>query len=49
MIVNLQRTLKDDRASIVIHAKIDTVMRCVMQELGIAIPVRLQLACFVTV
>ena len=40
VIVNLQKTPKDGRAAIVIHAKIDAVMRCVMQELGIAIPVR---------
>lgn len=39
-IVNLQKTPKDARAAIVIHAKIDAVMRCLMQELGIAIPVR---------
>lgn len=39
-IVNLQKTPKDARAAIVIHAKIDAVMSCVMQELGIAIPVR---------
>lgn len=39
-IVNLQKTPKDARADIVIHAKIDAVMRCVMQELGVAIPVR---------
>lgn len=39
-IVNLQKTPKDARAEIVIHAKIDAVMRCVMQELGVAIPVR---------
>eukprot|EP00904_Undaria_pinnatifida_P005229 jgi/Undpi1/1836/HiC_scaffold_12.g05223.m1 len=38
-IVNLQKTPKDARAEIVIHAKIDAVMRCVMQELGVAIPV----------
>lgn len=40
VIVNLQKTPKDDLAAIVINAKIDPVMRCVMQELGIAIPVR---------
>lgn len=40
MIVNLQKTSKDAKASIVIRAKIDAVMRCVMKELGVPIPVR---------
>lgn len=40
-IVNLQKTPKDARAAIVIHAKIDAVMRCVMEELGVPIPVRI--------
>ncbi|CAM9384627.1 unnamed protein product [Ectocarpus sp. 12 AP-2014] len=39
VIVNLQKTCKDARAAIVIRAKIDAVMRCVMQELGIPLPV----------
>ncbi|CAM9565932.1 unnamed protein product, partial [Hapterophycus canaliculatus] len=38
-IVNLQKTPKDARASVVIRAKIDTVMRGVMHELGVPFPV----------
>lgn len=39
-IVNLQKTPKDRRAGIVIRAKIDAVMRLVMEELRIPIPVQ---------
>lgn len=39
-IVNLQKTSKDKRAAVVVRAKIDTVMRYVMRELDIPIPVR---------
>lgn len=38
-IVNLQKTSKDARAEIVVRAKIDTVMRCLMRELSTPIPV----------
>ncbi|CAN0081010.1 unnamed protein product [Pylaiella littoralis] len=38
-IVNLQRTPKDARAAVVVRAKIDAAMRCVMEELSIPIPV----------
>ncbi|CAN0028775.1 unnamed protein product [Scytosiphon promiscuus] len=38
-IVNLQKTPKDARAAIVIRAKIDAVMRCVMRELRVPFPV----------
>lgn len=40
-IVNLQRTPKDARAAVVVRAKIDAAMRCVMEELSIPIPVRI--------
>lgn len=39
-IINLQKTPKDAKAAVVVHAKIDAVMRCVMEELGVSIPVR---------
>lgn len=37
-IVNLQATQHDKRASLVVHAKVDEVMRAVMGHLGLAIP-----------
>lgn len=39
-IVNLQRTAKDSRSALVIRAKIDAVMRFVMDVLSVPIPVR---------
>lgn len=38
-IVNLQRTAKDGRSALVIRAKIDAVMRHVMDFLSVSIPV----------
>ena len=38
MIVNLQRTPKDKKASLVIHARCDAVMRRVMARLDLPIP-----------
>ena len=37
-VVNLQPTPKDGKAKIVIHSKVDGVMRIVMRELGIQVP-----------
>ena len=39
MIVNLQQTPKDKKASLVIHAKCDEVMQGVLSKLGMNIPV----------
>jgi mono-ADP-ribosyltransferase sirtuin 6 len=38
VIVNLQSTPKDGKAALVIHAKVDGVMRVVMRELGVPMP-----------
>lgn len=38
-IVNLQRTAKDSRSALVIRARIDSVMRYVMDVLSVPIPV----------
>ena len=38
MIVNLQKTPKDKKASLVIHSKVDHVMQQVMERAGFEIP-----------
>lgn len=38
MIINLQKTPKDNKADLVIHAKCDAVMQQVMAQLQIALP-----------
>lgn len=39
VIINLQKTPKDKKASLVIHARCDAVMQAVMSKLGLSIPV----------